>query len=211
MKNKIVLLGAPGVGKTSFFLAATKQFDSFQNNGVIAYQPTIGATYALLQTYLDENNNVTDMRRSDLSHDGLKGPQFGIWDTAGQERYNSLLPMYTRNALVVVIMHEGTKRTLERATKEAEIVKRNEPGAKLYIIQTKSDVKIPFNDSIVKEIEADGWAYISTLGTNLLSVDDAMIDILQLANKTIMDDIIPTEESQIILRNTFYRRYCCIL
>ena len=54
---------------------------------------------------------------------------FNVWDTAGQERYAPLLPMYTRNADVVVLVSrpDTKKAELERYTdtieKESEVIK----------------------------------------------------------------------------------------
>jgi Ras-related protein Rab-5C len=35
--------------------------------------------------------------------------KFEIWDTAGQERFNSLAPMYYRNALAAIVVFDVTK------------------------------------------------------------------------------------------------------
>lgn len=203
MNNKVVLVGAPGVGKTSFFLCVTRQLRA--GNCVLAYQPTIGATYGQLQSYVDNAGKIVHVSVDPL-HVGIKGPMIDLWDTAGQERYSSLLPMYVRKAIVVVLMHENTKLSLQRATEEAHNARSVAPHAKIFVVQTKSDTGEPFNSKFVKDIDADGWAYVCTIGNDFSAVDDAILAIAKLTETVRVPD---KDEVLKVLSNSNPTRSCC--
>lgn len=82
---KVVMLGDSGVGKTSlidkFFLGV------FENT----VASTVGAAY-IKKTIQLENQKVI----------------LSIWDTAGQERFQSLIPLYMRNARALVFVFDVT-------------------------------------------------------------------------------------------------------
>jgi small GTP-binding protein len=77
MSIKVVLLGNSGVGKTSI---ATRLTINKFNTGDSA---TIGGQF------------------TNLCIDGMK---INLWDTAGQERFRTLIPLYIRNAQIVIIV-----------------------------------------------------------------------------------------------------------
>jgi small GTP-binding protein len=79
VKYKVVLLGNATVGKTSIADRLTRgKFNDYTSS-------TIGAAYSFL-------------KKDDINMD--------LWDTAGQERYLSLMPMYFRNADVVLLVFD---------------------------------------------------------------------------------------------------------
>ena len=85
-RYKLVLLGSCNTGKTCLTIRyVNKQFSNL-------FQSTIGCSF---MAKVIEKDNVKY---------GLD-----IWDTAGQERYRSLLPMYYRNADVVIICFDLTE------------------------------------------------------------------------------------------------------
>ena len=81
MGAKIVFVGSHGVGKTSII---TRYQDRLFNDNVKA---TVGVGWTRVSV---------DYEGQDVSLD--------CWDTAGQEQYNSLMPMYFRDADAVVIV-----------------------------------------------------------------------------------------------------------
>jgi len=83
---KCVLLGSCGVGKSSIILR------SIRNQFYDVIDTTIGAAYN--QRIIGSGN-----RRYRLE----------IWDTAGQERFDSLMPMYYRDAYIVIIVYDVTE------------------------------------------------------------------------------------------------------
>ena len=88
IKNiKIVLIGDCGVGKSSISLRYTS--NEFEDN----YTSTGGAAYStkLIQKYGD---NL----------------QLDIWDTAGQERYRSLGRTFYKDAFIVILVYDITRK-----------------------------------------------------------------------------------------------------
>ena len=81
---KVVMVGDSGVGKTSLVEKFyTGGFNESQNT-------TVGAAYVKALVSLNESTNVT----------------LNIWDTAGQERFQSLIPLYLRNALGIIFVFD---------------------------------------------------------------------------------------------------------
>jgi small GTP-binding protein len=97
----MVLLGDPYVGKSSFVERLCLK--KFSGN----YNSTLGAGFF---------TKILDIGDSKVA--------FEIWDTAGQERYRSLVPMYYKNADVVVIFFDlsnlNTFKTADYWDKELE-------------------------------------------------------------------------------------------
>ena len=210
MKNKVVLVGAPGVGKTSFYLCVMRQFKNFKNNRVLAYQPTIGTVYGQLQTYVDDSSQVTHVCPTfDTSYQGVKGIKIDLWDTAGQERFKSLLPMYMRNAIVAVVMHDNTNISLKRAAEEIREAKKAMPCVKIFVIQTKSDIGEPFNYKFIQENVVDKWAFICTIGKTLDSVDDAMLSISKLVHDTVKQIAVKETTPLLLATSSSESKKCC--
>lgn len=85
---KVVFVGDPNCGKSSILLRLTK--DEFKD------QPsTIGVSFV---------SKNYDLRNSDIILHDRKFDKIKVhfWDTAGNERYRSLLPMYYRDADVII-------------------------------------------------------------------------------------------------------------
>src|ERR1700753_3147081 len=82
------------------------QFDSYRES-------TIGAAFLTQTISLDENTTV----------------KFEIWDTAGQERYQSLAPMYYRNANCAVVVYDITQSVRHLFGTRALLLKPNLPLA----------------------------------------------------------------------------------
>jgi small GTP-binding protein len=78
---KIALLGDATVGKTSLLIRYTTQ--EFSSVSI----PTVGASNAQIS----------------ITH-GTEQFSVSIWDTAGQERFRSLVPLYCRDADLVVLV-----------------------------------------------------------------------------------------------------------
>ena len=76
---KTVFLGESNTGKTSMVYRMMK--NEFDNNS----ESTIGASFVTVKY-----DDIT----------------YQIWDTAGQERYNSLIPMYCKNAELIFFVFD---------------------------------------------------------------------------------------------------------
>lgn len=80
-RYKVAIVGDAGVGKTSLITRyTTSSFCSSQN-------PTIGVASISFNLKYEKKIIPVD-----------------LWDTAGQERFRSLIPMYIRNASLVLIV-----------------------------------------------------------------------------------------------------------
>lgn len=81
MSLKVVIVGAPNVGKTSIVLRLAGRIPSLHS------ESTIGCSFMHLL---------------------IEGQSINIWDTAGQERYMSILPMYYRDANIILFTFDVT-------------------------------------------------------------------------------------------------------
>jgi len=77
---------------------------------------------------------------------------FDLWDTAGQERFKSLLPMYTRDATVAVIVFDiNDPLSLEEALTQA---KENAKLPIIALVANKCDLlSHPLQDPLVQEAQ----------------------------------------------------------
>jgi small GTP-binding protein len=159
----MVLVGDAGVGKTSLmraFRAGTFSEDE---------EPTVG---------------VSTSGRTLLSQDKRIATAF--WDTAGQERYNALLPMYTRNAnvLVGVVPHDGvgvpddTVSGLLTAV-EAALTRQVADLDHVALVATKSDLGGESNTALmllersIREMLVRGQYVDATVSRHVTSAKDA--------------------------------------
>ncbi|KAJ6228133.1 ras-related protein rab-5c [Anaeramoeba flamelloides] len=78
---KVVMLGQSGSGKTSIVLRFIK--DTFTENP----KTTVGANFFIRKIVIDK-----------------KPLCVRVWDTSGQERFNSLIPLYYRNANIAILV-----------------------------------------------------------------------------------------------------------
>ena len=85
---KVVMIGEPGVGKTSII----SRYIYNQFSDVVV--STTGASYATKELELDKNHKI----------------KFQIWDTAGQERFRSLAKIFYQNAAAVILVYDITIR-----------------------------------------------------------------------------------------------------
>ena len=84
-KFKIIFLGDQGVGKSSILNRFAQ--DKFEQN----YQATIGLDFHSKNVTID-NVNVRLL----------------LYDTAGQEKFKSLIPMYIRDANIIIVVYDIT-------------------------------------------------------------------------------------------------------
>ena len=138
---KVVMVGEPGVGKTSIISRyVLNQF----SNVVIS---TTGASYATKIIELDKDNKI----------------KFQIWDTAGQERFRSLAKIFYQNAAAVVLVYDITVRDTFEKLKEYWIkeIKDNAPSDIIIALAgNKSDnyefevVSLKEGQDLAKQIDA---------------------------------------------------------
>ena len=135
--HKIVLLGDSGVGKTciiSRFISG--QFDINVNS-------TNGASYA--------------SKKIDYPELG-KSLMLDIWDTAGQEKYKSLTKFFYKDAAMVILVYDITRKVSFDNLKNfwyKEIQTYGEKNIVLAIAGNKSDL---YDDEAIPEKEAREFA-----------------------------------------------------
>uniref|UniRef100_A0A8C4R5Q8 Uncharacterized protein n=1 Tax=Eptatretus burgeri TaxID=7764 RepID=A0A8C4R5Q8_EPTBU len=68
--------------------------------------------------------------------------RFEIWDTVGQERFNSLTPMYYRNAQAAIIVYDiSNKETFDRAKRWLhELWQQKQPDIVIALVGNKTDL-----------------------------------------------------------------------
>lgn len=120
-KYKIVFLGETAVGKTTMI---TKYIFSTETKD---HQPTIGVDFFAQKTEI-----------------GGKTVNLQLWDTAGQERFRSLIPNYTRDSFMAVVLFDVTKReTFDRIDswiEEFVLKNNNGDSINLLIVGNKTDL-----------------------------------------------------------------------
>jgi small GTP-binding protein len=87
---KVVIIGEPGVGKTSIYNRFL--FNKFDTNSI----PTTGASYCQKVINIDKYNLKIN---------------FDIWDTAGQEKFRSLNKIFYKDADVALFIYDITRES----------------------------------------------------------------------------------------------------
>ena len=87
IKFKLIVVGNQGTGKSSILNRFVNE--TFEEN----YQATIGLDF--------QSKNIT-------IHD--QDVRLIIYDTAGQEKFRSLIPMYTRDANIILLVYDVTSK-----------------------------------------------------------------------------------------------------
>lgn len=192
---KIILCGEYGAGKTSLTVRLLRK--DFNN-----YSPsTIGASFITWNP---------DLVKAEQEPQRVN---FGIWDTAGQERFNSLLPMYLRNADAVFFCWDYTI-PFDIFTANAMYVKAKDqsPYCHFYLVHTKIDKDQNFTpcaaaEEWVEEKQLEGHFYTSSLTGD--GVQDLFINMAKNLLKNPIHRIVPetikVDKKQRSLKNCCYR------
>lgn len=115
---KVIVIGDAAVGKTSIIQQFC--FQTFEKE----VESTVGSLF------VSKEFETSDGR-----------VQLNIWDTAGQEKYRSLIPMYSRNAAVAVVVLDVTNReSFESRDTWLDILLKTAPRCKVFIALNKVDL-----------------------------------------------------------------------
>lgn len=113
-RYKVVVMGESAVGKSS--IASRFVRNSFAERP----ESTVGGTpYIHLLT---GHNYIKAAFMSKMWYTGGRIVTFELWDTAGQERYNSLAPIYYRDARAALVVYDITNRVQTESEFESEIL-----------------------------------------------------------------------------------------
>ncbi|OHT04605.1 Ras-related protein Rab-5C [Tritrichomonas foetus] len=159
MKNKIVLVGESGVGKTSLVKRWTSHI--FREN----QSPTIGAAYTSVDyIYAGVNRQVQ------------------IWDTAGEEKYRSMAPIYSRGAYGALVVFDLTSRpTFLRIPEWIEVVD-SARSMVIVICGNKSDLEerreVSFEEAS-NFCQTNNYRYFETSASNGSYVQEVFEEIVE--------------------------------
>lgn len=162
MKNKLIMLGDSGVGKTSLVRQWVQH--SFIEDFI---SPTVGAAYSQTTfTFEDVEETIQ------------------IWDTAGEEKYRAMAPMYSQQAFCAVIVFDMTNaQTFDNISQWIQCIP---PKIPIAIAGNKADLV----NLVVKDEEAMKFAnsinstFYRTSALSGLGVQDMFENLLQTAFKT---------------------------
>lgn len=196
LKNKIVILGDSGVGKTSLINQWIKgQFSDNQN-------PTIGAGY--YEKIIEFQNTEQKVQ---------------IWDTAGEERFQAMAPIYSQGSLGALIVFDLTRSdTMYHIPNWIKCLQLN-GNIPIVIAGNKSDLEDQrqvSTDEALEYMSKLGYQFFETCANNGSGVDEVFTQIINLAfeyketikntqNDTPQNISIDTPQDQ----TNEGRHYCC--
>ena len=116
---KVAFVGNSGVGKTT--LINRRIYGKFD----YSVMPTVGSSHL---TAIEKIGDET--------------VELCLWDTAGQEKYQSLVPLYIRDAVCVIIVASITDHlSLQSIGDWYDRVKEKEPDTVVFVVINKIDIK----------------------------------------------------------------------
>ena len=159
---KVTVVGQSGSGKSCLVQRIVK--DTYKTYS----ESTIGAAYSVIKKVKNGQTNT-----------------YQIWDTAGQERYKALVPMYLKDAHIVLLIYDITNVSSFEDIKKSWLSYANDraSNALKILIGTKCD----WNDiRMVNKKDASEWALSKDLkfiecsakeGINISELVDMFFDI----------------------------------
>ncbi|KAK8893057.1 hypothetical protein M9Y10_030318 [Tritrichomonas musculus] len=118
MKNKVILVGNSGVGKTSLISAFIGDYYNEE------HLPTVNVSYCINEVVNNFNKKV----------------KLEIWDTAGQEKYQAITKNFYRGANVALICFDyGDDLSKNSINKWIDAVLKESNECILYLVATKID------------------------------------------------------------------------
>lgn len=182
---KIVMVGASGVGKSS--IADRYILNTFYNTlkssiGSSFYSNKI--TFTSKEQQIMNNNNPDNIIYNDVFID------LQLWDTAGQERYRSLVPFYTRNTDIILLVYDLNNinyEDIEYWLKYSNTIHNGLEKPDIFIIGNKLDLlpsKNP-NDIILSSNINSNNHYIVSAKNNS-GIDNLFNDVIIKAKQKIL-------------------------
>jgi Ras-related protein Rab-6A len=170
-KYKIVFLGNQSVGKTTLISQYIyKQADE-------KYHPTIGIDF--LSTKMEMNDREVRLQ---------------LWDTAGQERFNSIIPNYTRDSFMAVVVFDVTNKSSFEQIDHwiKDLVRINDPENKVKILVVGNKIDLLQEDGRRemgemgrKKAEEHGGKYVQTCAMSYKDIEELVTAV----NNLIREDI----------------------
>ncbi|KAM0673471.1 Ras- protein Rab-6B [Gurleya vavrai] len=195
-KYKIVFLGNQNVGKTTLISQYVYQQADDK------YNPTIGIDF--LSTKLTLLNKEVSLQ---------------LWDTAGQERFNSIIPSYTRDCFISVIVYDinnlDSFNNIDHWVNNLVKINESNKNVKIIIVGNKKD---NCTENLVELVEKGNEKAKELGGVFVLTCAMCYQDIEELVrtiNALIEEDIKACENIIDLGRNVHdikisaKRKFCC--
>lgn len=186
-KFKCVILGDSNTGKSSIIRRITNHY----TNNITS---TIGAEYVCKTIETDEHI-IT----------------YELWDTAGQERFESILPMYYRNAIIAIIVYDIT--TISTHNKVIELYNKvndmNNNSTMIFFIGNKLDLAYHHDTKLVDDFaKKNNIIHIKTSAKENTNINN----VLETINNLIMNSHyfinVPKNDDVIILNSIETKSSC---
>ncbi|KAF7684107.1 Ras-related protein Rab-6B [Astathelohania contejeani] len=197
-KYKIVFLGNASVGKTTLI----SQYVHQQADG--KYHPTIGIDF--LSTKININGKSISLQ---------------LWDTAGQERFNSIIPNYTRDAFIAMVVFDVTKfETFDQIDHWINnLVRKTDPDGLVKIVLIGNKVDLIDDDNLLYDIDRLGQEkakqyngkYIKTNAMKYESIKELVDCIRESILDEMQSGVVDIDENRdvIVLSAQKNARTCC--
>lgn len=160
---KCVIVGATSVGKTSIVSVIV--------NGDIPeeYMPTLGASYEL----------------KCLEYEGHE-VRVQFWDTAGQEKFQSMAPMYYRNASVALVVFAlDDIQSFEKVDFWVKSIRDNTENVKIILVANKSDLdKMVSQEAAISLADRLSLEFVTVSAKSHHNIDELCNMIASAAFKT---------------------------
>lgn len=144
--GKVIVVGEPGVGKTS--LIGRWNTNRFNANT----KTTVGVDIAKIKR---------------ITNDGIIN--VNIWDIAGNDRHQSMMPLYVRDAVVVLVVYDMVNQKSFTSVKtwldNVKLILPHDEPVKYYLVGNKCDLDTTlrpiFLDTYCKDTGFDKWYLVS--------------------------------------------------
>ena len=161
---KVAVVGNVNIGKTA--LARRFTFENFSEKA----EPTIGAAYCAKTVPVAEES-----------------VRLQIWDTAGMEKYQSIVPLYIRDAKIVLICFDHPK--IEHIKSQIKFVHNINAETTIVLVRTKEDLSFSFDIDYVRKTlqeikdfaENNNYFFFSTSAKTGAGIDTLFSKVAEIA------------------------------
>ena len=167
--DKVIFLGDSSVGKTSLIKISTGQ--SFNPN----CSSTLTASYVSKQFKYNNNTYI-----------------FNLWDTIGQEKYRALTKIFFKDAIIVILVYDITKKTSFDSLNYWYEQIENELNDN-YILAIVGNKKDLYLEEIISEQEGKDFANSKNAKFKLSSAKDDPLSFSDFLEELFVDYINKSE------------------
>ena len=177
--------------------------------GIFIGKDNVGKT-SIINTYINKTYYEEKIPTIGASFFSIKCSNFilDLWDTAGQEKYDSLIPMYYRNANFVFMVFDITCRTsICFCNIKIKEIKKEIPYSTIILLGNKYDLYTPYYDDNILFARKISEEY----GIELMFVSAKdNLNISKILKKVFIDNN-QTDEKTHLLNFDDEKKNCCVL